>query len=149
MEFYPSFGFFGFFKFFFMLAVGFKETIQFHSFVSIIIVSLLLGVLFSLIAYKVNLGKGSGEKTVGLFGGTGLFLAAFAPGCVACGVGLASALGIGAGFLSFFPYDGLELSIASITILVFAVVRVTKNMYICKTSPLMFNRVMKGGRKYE
>ena len=131
--FYSTLGFFQTIKFFFILFFGFKETIMFHSFISLIIISILFGMLFSLVEYKVRIGQGTGGKKVGLFGGIGLFLAAFAPGCAACGVGLASALGIGAGALSFLPYGGFELSIASIGILGFTIVTITKNMYVCKT----------------
>ena len=130
--FYSIFGFFGAINFFLTLFIGFKETIMFHSFFSLIAISILFGVLFSLVGYKVSIGYGSDGKKIGLFGGAGLFLAAFAPGCAACGVGLASVLGISAGALSFLPYDGFELSIASIGILGFTIITVTKNMYVCK-----------------
>ncbi len=130
--FYSTLGFFQTIKFFFILFAGFKETIMFHSFVSLIAISILFGMLFSLVGYKVSIGKGSDGKKIGLFGGIGLFLAAFAPGCAACGVGLASVFGIGAGALSFLPYGGFELSIASIGILGFTIITVTKNMYVCK-----------------
>lgn len=130
--FYSTFGFFGTIKFFLILFLGFKETIVFHSFVSLIIISILFGMLFSLVGYKINIKHKVDGKKIGLFGSIGLFLAAFAPGCVACGVGLASVLGIGAGALSFLPYDGFELSIASIGIMAFTIVNVTKNKYACK-----------------
>src|SRR3989344_5769245 len=134
--FYSTLGFFQTIKFFFILFFGFKETIMFHSFVSLIAISTLFGMLFSLVGYKVSIGKGSDGKKIGLFGGIGLFLAAFGPGCAACGVGLASVFGIGAGALSFLPYGGFELSIASIGILGFTIVTVTKNMYVCKLKNL-------------
>src|SRR3989338_20986 len=130
--FYSTLGFFQTIKFFFILFAGFKETIMFHSFVSLFVISILFGMLFSLVGYKVNIGQGTDGKKIGLFGGVGLFLAAFAPGCAACGVGLASVLGISAGALSFLPYDGFELSILSIGILGFTIITVTKNMYVCK-----------------
>lgn len=137
---YSTFGFFGTIKFFFTLYFGFKETIMFHSFVSLVIISILFGMLFSLVGYKISIGRGSDGKKIGLFGGIGLFLAAFAPGCAACGVGLASVFGIGAGALSFLPYDGFELSIASIGILGFTIVNITKNMYVCKIKSLNIER---------
>ena len=137
---YSTFGFFGTIKFFFILFFGFKEMIMFHSFVSLIIISILFGVLFSLVRYKISIGQGIDGKKIGLFGGVGLFLAAFAPGCVACGIGLASILGIGAGALSFLPYGGFELSIASIGILSFIILNVTKNMYVCKIKNLNIER---------
>ncbi len=130
--FYSTLGLFQTIKFFFILFFGFKETIQFHSFVSLIIISALFGMMFILVGYKVNIGKENEGTKIGLLGGVGLFLAALAPGCAACGIGLASVLGIGAGVLSFLPYEGLELSIASIGILGFTIVKITNEMYICK-----------------
>src|SRR3989338_4466713 len=143
--FYSTLGFFQTIKFFFILFFGFKETIMFHSFVSLIVISVLFGMLFSLVGYKVKIGQGTDGKRVGLFGGVGLFLAAFAPGCAACGVGLASFFGIGAGVLSFLPYGGFELSIASIGILGFTIVMITKNMYVCKIKRL---NIEKGKHKW-
>lgn len=140
IEFYSTLGLFNTIKFFFTLFLGFKETILFYSFVSLVIISILLGMLFSLIGYKIYVGKGSDGKKIGFFGGVGIFLATFAPGCAACGVGLASVLGISAGALSFLPYDGLELSIASIGILGFTIVNITKNMYVCKLKDLNAER---------
>jgi len=137
--FYSTLGLFNTVKFFLILFLGFKETIQFSSFVSLITISLLLGMLVSLIGYKVYIGKVNDGKKIGLFGGIGLFLAVFAPGCAACGVGLASVLGISAGALSFLPYNGLELSILSIGILSFTIIKVTNEMYKCKVKNYTLN----------
>ena len=145
MAFYPSFGFLGSLKFFFTLALGFKDLIKFHSFISLIIISILFGILLSLIIYKSKLGIKPGKK-VGIFGGIGVFLGALIPGCTACGVGLVSVLGLGAGFLAFLPYDGLELSILAIFILGFAIIKITKEMHVCKINNFSFN-ILKGGRK--
>jgi len=43
--------------------------------------------------------------------------------------------GIGAGALSFLPYDDFELSIASILILGFSILDLTKKMYTCEAKP--------------
>ena len=129
--FYSNLGFFGTLKLFFSFFFSFRSTIVLHSFISLILISILFGVLISLIFYKSKLNI-SKDKRTGLFGGIGVFIGAFVPGCAACGVGLASFLGLGAGFLSFLPYDGLELSILSIVILGFAIINLTKNMYTCK-----------------
>ena len=131
-NFYSSLGFFQMIRFFIILFFGFKETIMLYSFVSLIVNGLLFGLLFSLVSYKVNIGKGVGGKKIGLFGSAGLFLAAFIPGCAFCGIGLAYTLGISAGVLSFLPYEGFEFTLASIGILVFTILYVTKNMNKCK-----------------
>ncbi len=111
-------------------------TFKVYSFIGLIVVSLLFGFLFSLIFYKVNFFKDPSERKSGFFGiiGSGVFGAftgIFATGCAACGVGLVSILGISAGFLSVFPYHGFEFTILSILMLVFAIVKISKNMYFC------------------
>ena len=110
--------------------------LKLYSFIGVIVISLLFGFLFSLVFYKVNFFKDSSEKKSGLFGimGSGVFGAfagIFATGCAACGVGLVSILGISAGFLSIFPYHGFEFTLISIFILVFAIIKISKNMYFC------------------
>lgn len=144
IEFYPNLGFFGELEFFFTLAFGFWNLIKFHSFVSLVIVSILFGVLISLIVYKSRFGVKVGKK-IGVFGGLGIFLGALIPGCVACGVGLVSFLGLGAGFLTFLPYDGLEISILAILILGFSITKITKEMYICNISKV-YIKELKGGK---
>ncbi len=138
--FYSTLGFLKTIKFFFTLFFGFKETVMLHSFISLIIISILFGMLFSLVGYKIKIGQRVDGKKIGLFGSIGLFLGAFAPGCAACGVGLASILGISGGFLTFLPYEGFELSIASVLILGFTIVTVTKNIYVCKLKDLNTER---------
>lgn len=139
-EFYSTLGFLQTIKFFFILFFGFNETVMLHSFISLIVISILFGMLFSLVGYKIKMGQRVDGKRIGLFGSIGLFLGAFAPGCAACGVGLASILGISGGVLAFLPYEGFELSIASVLILGFTIVNVTKNIYVCKLKDLNTER---------
>ncbi len=143
---YPIFGFLGTINFFFISWLGFKSTIILHSFISLIIISLLFGMLISLILFKSRF-EITGNKKVGLFGGIGIFLGALAPGCVACGVGLASLLGLGAGALAFLPFEGLELSAISIGILSFVILKISNNMYKCNIPIKEINAKMKGGIK--
>jgi len=145
--FYSGLGLVGTIKFFFTLLWGFGETTTFSSHTSLITISILFGALFSLIVYKINLGNVGPGKKLGIFGSVGVFLAAFVPGCAACGVGLASFLGIGAGFLLFLPYNGLELSVVAIAILGVTMVKLTNDMYKCNVSRSLLNRELKGGIK--
>jgi hypothetical protein len=141
---YPSFGFFGSVKFFYILAIGFWHTVKLHSFVSLVFISIALGMLLSLMMYKIRAGNTKSNKKVGLFGGIGIFLAALAPGCAACGVGLLSILGLNAAFLSFLPFDGLEISILAISIMGFTIVKITNDMSSCNACQIKLNNV-KGG----
>ena len=123
-------GRFGFFKgtqFFLALFFGFKQTLSFSSFISLILIGILLGILFSLIAYKTNIAKSTSSK-LGFFGTIGIFLGVLVPGCAACGIGLLSLLGISAATIAFLPFDGLELSWLAIGILIFSIFKISKDI---------------------
>ena len=119
-------GFFGTIKFFFILMLGFKNLIIFSSFISLILISLLFGIFFSLIFYRIiNLKKF--DKKHGFISGLGILLGAFAPGCAACGIGLASILGLSGAFLTILPFKGLELSILAVILLTIAIFKTSKD----------------------
>ena len=118
------------FLFLFFRAGGIKDI---SSSISLILISILLGILVSLILYRIKMNIPI-EKKISFFGGAGIFLAAFVPGCVACGIGLIPVLGLSAGILYSLPFKGLELSILSILILSFAIFKITKNFYTCNLS---------------
>jgi len=128
LAFYNQFGFFGGVKFFFTLFLGFKNRIFFSSFLSLIAIGLLFGMLFSLIIYKTKMIKNTGGKTMGFFGTTGVFIGILAPGCAACGIGLLSLFGASAAVLGSLPFGGLELSIIAIGILGFSVIKISKDI---------------------
>ncbi len=125
-SFYPSLGFFGTFKLFLLFMVGFINLVKLHSYISLIIISILLGILFSLIYYKSVVIRGVGNRKLGFFASLRVLLGAIAPGCAACGIGLVSALGLGGDFLAVFPFDGLELSILAIALLGIAIYKASE-----------------------
>ena len=132
---YSQIGLLGSIKLFFSFFIGFKSTTFIGVFISIILVSILLGILFSLIAYKTKMIKSVSGKT-GFFVTSGIFLGVLAPGCAACGVGILSLFGISAATLAFLPYDGLELSAIAAVILLVLVFKITKDInkgIVCKT----------------
>lgn len=119
---------------FYLMSFNFVNTIKLHSFISLIIISILLGMLFSIIVYKTKVIRSSSRnKKTGAIATTGIFLGLIAPGCAACGIGILSALGLGTAVITFLPYDGLELSILSILILGFAMFSISKGLLECKT----------------
>jgi len=132
-EFSSDKGFFGLLKLFFFLFFRFGGLQNISSSISLVLISILFGILFSLILYKVRMNLSIETKT-GFLGGAGIFLAALVPGCVACSVGLFSILGLGAGLLYSLPFKGLGISILSILILIFAIFEITKHFYTCKLS---------------
>ena len=111
----------GIITFTFNLFVNFKGSILPSSFISMIVLSLLTGILFSLVLYKINLRKNISSKT-SILGGTGMLLGIFVPGCVACGLGLAAFFGLAASFATL-PLKGLEISILAIIILTISIFR--------------------------
>lgn len=134
VTYYNSLGFFKGTKLFFTLIIYFGETIILHSFISLIIISILLGILFSFILYKTKILESVSKKT-GAFTTIGIFLGVLAPGCVACGIGLLSVFGLSAAAITFLPFDGLELSILAIIILGFSTLKITEEIHegiICK-----------------
>lgn len=148
VSFYSSLGFFGVIKLIFILSWGFGGTILYHSYISLIIISLMFGVLFSLIGFKIFAKTGQSSKGVGFFGGLGVFLGALVPGCAACGIGLAGVLGLSTAFVTFLPYEGLELSILAIGILGFAIIKVSKDLTTCNSCKIKLNtKKMRVNRK--
>ena len=113
------------------LSYGFKEIITKSSFVTLIVISILFGMLVSIMLYKADYNVSAANKKLGLLGTIGLFLGILAPGCAACGIGLASTLGLSTALVTFLPYKGLELSIIAISILGFTIIKTSSNLTFC------------------
>ncbi len=124
-------GFSGIIQLFINLAIGFRSSISLASYITIIIISILFGILLALMIYKTSLNLKMDESKNGLISGIAIFFAALVPGCAACGIGLISILGLGSAFITFLPYDGLEFSIAAIFLMVFAIIKTTNTLYSC------------------
>jgi len=127
---YSLLGFLGIIKLIFNMALGFSGVITEFSFATIVIISILIGMFFSLISYKIFSHRGVGK--LGAVGIGGAFLGAFVPGCAACGIGIAAALGLSASIAALFPYDGKEISIIVILILIWSIYDTSKNLNSCK-----------------
>lgn len=80
------------------------------------IISTLIGILVSLITYKVKMIKvfsmQDGKATT-----IGAILGLAAPGCASCGIGLLSAVGL-TSTLAYLPFKGTEIGVLSIALLV-------------------------------
>jgi hypothetical protein len=138
-------GIFKGFDFLFTLSLGLHEAIKFYSFVGLILTSILLGILVSLITYKVRAQAAFSKKT-SLLTSFGIFFAALAPGCAACGLGLAPLIGLGA-FITFLPFDGFEITFLAIIFLAIAIWKVSKGLLVCENCQnyLLSRDKMKGG----
>jgi len=91
-------------------------------------VLILLGTIAKLFVYKYLHTWGSGKgATTGRGAG---FLSLIVTGCPACSITLASYLGLSA-FISWLPYDGLELKILSVLLMWYAIFDLWKNLDVC------------------
>jgi len=83
---------------------------------SLLIVGILAGVNTSFIIYKYNIEK-KFQKRTGFMGAAGTIAGIFAGGCASCALSIAALLGVTGG-LTFLPFQGFELTIIGIVILV-------------------------------
>ncbi|MEK6889721.1 MAG: hypothetical protein AABW82_02240 [Nanoarchaeota archaeon] len=126
----------------------FHQTILPSSVITLILISILTGILIGLLAFrfqKVNAFSGK----VGFFTGIGVFLGMLAPGCISCGIGLSGILGLGAS-LAFLPFKGLEISFLAIIFLLFSIVKISLAIVeplTCKIDRNLYSHNMKGGNK--
>jgi hypothetical protein len=127
-DFYQVGGLYGVLKLFFVLFLEFNNTIKPSGFFSFIFISLLVGILFSMILWKTLFLKK--KERIGFLSSVGIFLGVLAPGCAACGIGVLSLLGISGAVLRFLPFEGLEISIISILILGFAIWQMGKKIEV-------------------
>lgn len=142
---YHLLGFFGFVKSLPAFFLGFRNLVFTSSFVAIILISVLVGVLFSLIYYRTKMIKEYSGKR-GFLSSSGIFFGILAPGCATCGLGLLPLLGISSAFLTFLPFDGLELSFAAIVILSFSTFKLTKDINKGIYCEVPMTKKMKGGQ---
>ena len=116
-----------------ILSISVNSLITQFSFVTLIIISLLLGIMVSLLIYRVYVFtklKGK-KKKHGIFPIIGALLGIIVPGCAACGLGLAPLLGISSALL-ILPFDGKEISILAIIILCISIIKVSDELFECK-----------------
>ena len=117
-----------------LIIIGLPSRIKMISVVSTIIIGIMLGILISLLTYRARSMHRPSGKRVGILSSVGIFLGVVAPACAACGIGLAPILGLSA-FITLLPYEGLELSVLAIVLLIVAIYRVSQSLLrdtICK-----------------
>ena len=113
------------------LAFGFYATVTIASYISLIAISLLIGIVVALLVFKIKVARASRTRG-GISSGLGIFLGVIAPGCAACGVGLAALFGISAAGLSLLPLKGLELSLLAIVLLLISIWQLSKGLLVCE-----------------
>jgi len=120
-----------FFNLLVTMGLSFHQTVSQKTYISILILSTLFGLLLSLLVFKAKLNLSSSSKKPHVFASIGILLAILVPGCAACGVGILPLLGVSLGVLSFLPLKGFEISLIAIFIMAYSIVNVTKKMYVC------------------
>ncbi|NCO18178.1 hypothetical protein COT60_01720 [Candidatus Pacearchaeota archaeon CG09_land_8_20_14_0_10_30_9] len=96
------------------------------SIVSIILMSFLSAILFSMILFQFNNFKKSNKK--GFFGFIGSGIAAFGVGCPTCGAFLFGLIGLPLA-LTYFPFKGLELQSLGILVLITSLYFTSKSIF--------------------
>lgn len=135
---YSSSGLFGVISALPSFLIGFRYLLTSASFITLIFISIMIGILFSMIFYRTQkLKEASNEEE--FFSSLGIFFGILAPGCAACGLGLLPLLGFGSVVLASFPLRGLEFSILAILILLFALFKITQDIHkgiVCELPPV-------------
>ncbi len=108
----------------FQLILGFRRSVLPFSFVSMIIISLLTGILICIMIYNFKLTKNSGMKKTGVLTSIALFIGVIAPGCAACGIGLIGLLGLTSSLASL-PFQGREINALAIGLISFSIVSIS------------------------
>lgn len=106
--------------------IGYPSTLDHYAVFSILFLSILFGSYLTMAIYKTGqVNKmGSSRSFLGYFG---VFFGILTPGCAACGLGLASLLGIG-GALVALPFDGREISMIAFVLLGYANFSIAKKI---------------------
>lgn len=114
----------------FNILAGFWKVMPVSSAVTLILISILTGMLIALMLYKFEFTRETSARA-GVFSSIALFLGFLVPGCASCGIGLAALLGLSASFATL-PFKGLELSVLALGILGLSIFRVSNTLFSCK-----------------
>jgi hypothetical protein len=94
------------------------------------LITLLFGIFVPISFYKIKY-FGSFSIKENLSSGGGTFLGILVAGCPACSITLASYLGL-TSIILFLPWNGLELKIIAVPLLIYANISLLKNLKVCK-----------------
>ncbi|MDP3916805.1 MAG: hypothetical protein Q8Q42_00785 [Nanoarchaeota archaeon] len=116
-------------KFIIALYKGSLTDAYLHSTVILIIISVLIGIVVSLITFKV-IANSRLMGNISKSGAAGTFVGMLVPVCAPCGIGLLSLIGIG-GVIAYLPYQGTELGILAILLLLYSIYSLSKSINGC------------------
>ena len=101
-----------------VLLEGSFGTMTLLSAILLITIACLLGIVISLIVYKIKVIRGSTMRG-GRITTVGAILGVAAPGCASCSLGVLSLFGL-TGSLAVLPFKGAEIGVISILLLMIA-----------------------------
>lgn len=99
-------------------------------------IAIFFSLFITLSIFKIFYFSSSSVKE-GTTGGLGSILGVLVAGCPACSLTIATYLGL-AGFISFLPYDGLELKALSLILLLGVNYYILKNLQLCSIKKKKF-----------
>ena len=120
-----------------LFTIGIYYLTTRFSFYTLLLLSLLTGVLVTLLFYRARAVLAANQSRAGIVSSIGIIAGVLIPGCASCGIGLAAVLGLSAS-LSVLPFQGIEISILAIITLVIAISMVAQSMTInavCRIKP--------------
>jgi hypothetical protein len=105
------------------------------SFYTFLLVSILTGILVSLLVFRARASllsqrlQNQQSHNTSVVSSLGVAAGVLLPGCASCGIGLAAVLGLGSSFAAL-PLQGLEISLIAIVLLCISISMVAKSMTI-------------------
>ncbi|MEK6903375.1 MAG: hypothetical protein AABW64_01880 [Nanoarchaeota archaeon] len=118
--------------------VGSLAMLPLHSRVLLVMISILVGVVLSLLVFKISVARkqafiGTKSATLGAIFGLAV------PACAACGIGLLSLIGLGS-VLWYLPFKGTEVAVISVVFLSFAVYQLNNGLKECDVCQINLKR---------
>lgn len=112
---------------------------QLHSTIILVSISTLLGITISVMAFKIH-SRGRIKGNISKTGTFGAVLGVAVPVCVPCGIGILSILGLGS-VIAFLPYQGTELGLLSIILLIYAIISLGSSISDCSLCQANLNNL--------
>ena len=109
-----------------------------HSRIILITISILLGITITMMTFKIH-SNGRVKGNISKTGTFGAVLGIAAPVCIPCGIGILSVLGLGS-VLTFLPFQGTEIGILSIILLLFAIISLGSSINECSHCQTNLNK---------
>ena len=115
----------------FRLLVSHSQTMGMISYLLLVLTSMLIGILFSLVVYRIR-KAGRQMRNTSLLSVFAILFSGVASGCTSCGLSIASALGLGSFIAGVLPYKGLEISFLVVAVLIIAIAKTLADMKQCR-----------------